>query len=104
MTRNTITEADLASLDFCTRGAAKLLVELNNDGEGFAVGGGISDGDIEADEEAVSKLDINDIDGLGARVWAAQNDGQVAIYRNGDKVTLVGDFGGPWAVEVRVVD
>lgn len=99
----TITAAQLASLDFCTTGAADLWRELNDEAECFAVGGGVSDGDEGADIEAVARLDINDIDGLGRLVWRAQNDGQVAIYQDDDKVTLVGDVDGPWAARVQIV-
>jgi len=40
-------------------------------------------------------------DDLGELVLAAVADDQVAIYRDGDDVILVGDSNGPWAVRVR---
>jgi hypothetical protein len=40
-------------------------------------------------------------DDLGELVLAAVADDQVAIYRDGDDVVIVGDSNGPWGVRVR---
>ena len=57
----------------------------NNNGEGFSVG---EDGQ-----------DINDLaDDLGELIQRAYTNMDVAVYRNGDTVTIVADVHGPWAV------
>ena len=56
----------------------------NNQGNGFAVG----------DESD----DINEITGLGDLIERADSDNDVAVYRAGETITIVGDAHGPWAV------
>ena len=56
-----------------------------NRGWGFAVG--------------KSDSDINEISGIGDLIEKSQSSDRVAVYRDGSKVTIVGDSNGPWAVE-----
>ena len=57
----------------------------NNNGEGFPVG--------------VEGQDINTLtDELGELIERAYTAMDVAVYRDGDTVTIVADVHGPWAV------
>ena len=64
----------------------KIWEELNNDGEGFAVG--------DVDE------DVNNIEGLRdyELIKKAETDNDVAVYVKGSQVIIVGWSNGPWAV------
>jgi hypothetical protein len=54
-------------------------------GEGYGLG---DDGD-----------DINAIQGVGTLIVRSASSDKIAIYQDGDKVVLVGDANGPWAVD-----
>ena len=57
----------------------------NNNGEGFPVG--------------VEGQDINTLtDELGELIERACTNTDVAVYRDGDTVTIVAEANGPWAV------
>lgn len=62
----------------------KIWHKKNNNGEGFSVG---NDDD-----------DINELGELGKLIERSTSSETVAVYRDGDTITIVGDANGPWAV------
>lgn len=62
---------------------------LNDAGEGFAIG-----------DDCQTVVDVNALD-VGELVHRSNCHAPVAVYRDGDSVTIVGDVGGPWAVAVK---
>lgn len=64
--------------------ARRLWTEGNDSGNGYTVG---NDND-----------DISAIKGIGELVSSEDVSDGLAIYRNGDRVVVVGDSNGPWAV------
>ena len=74
-----------APINQITKREAKQVWNQNNDnGDGFAVG----------EEDS----NINEIEGHGTLMYAAESDSDVATYWDGEFYTIVGDANGPWAV------
>ncbi len=63
---------------------------LNNAGCGYAVG---------AEDD-----DINELTDLGELIHPAETDNDVAVYQDGNDVTIVGDSHGPWGVNPADLD
>lgn len=51
---------------------------------------------------AVEGDDVNNAIGIGDLVRKSTTDGKVAVYKNGDTITMVGDAYGLWAVRYKV--